>query len=192
MLAGMVVAAAGATGWQFWSQRRKSDAAVQDDVCIVAPALRPEGDDRIASDGPHPIPADARCPVCGMYPARDPRWAAQIVYTDGAAHFFDSPVSLHLYLKDIARFGAGRSLDDIESRWVTDYDSGAWIDALAAFHVDGSDAAGPMRNGNLPAFATEAQAQAFAARHGGRVLSATRIDAPLLARLDTRARHPRR
>ena len=50
-------------------------------------------------------------------------------------------------------------------------------------YVHGSDARGPMRAGNLPAFATRAAAQAFARRRGGRVLAYGQVDGAVIAAL---------
>ncbi|GAO24386.1 NosL family protein [Alicycliphilus sp. B1] len=69
-------------------------------------------------------------------------------------------------------------------------DGGArWIDALGAYYVHGSSARGPMRAGNLPAFATREAAQAFAAQRGGTVLAFGAIDAALIAELAGRGGH---
>lgn len=158
-------------------------------MCIFAPALPYDPASGVAPGMPRPVPADARCPVCGMYPARNPRWAAQVIYTDGATHFFDSPLTLHQFLQDVAQYGGGRGEADIASRWVRDLDTGEWLDADRAFHVHGSSALGPMRAGNLPAFASPEAAQRFAQARGGRVLPAAAIDAALLRELDNRSRH---
>lgn len=163
--------------------------APTDDVCLVAPSLAydPErGLDRFAA---RPVPPEARCPVCGMFPARSPRWAAQVIYRDGDVHFFDSPLSLHLFLADVPRYARGRSRADIAVQYVTDRDGGGWLEAQGAYYVHGSSDAGPMRAGNLPAFASLAGAQAFVAARGGRVLTASQIDAAVLRALDTRSAH---
>jgi hypothetical protein len=49
---------------------------------------------------------------------------------------------------------------------------------------------GPMRSGNLPAFATLDQARAFAAREGGEWLTAERLREGLPASLQRLAPHP--
>jgi nitrous oxide reductase accessory protein NosL len=159
------------------------------ELCIVAPALPYDPASGLPAHAPRPVPAHARCPVCGMYPARDLRWAAQVIYTDGAVHFFDSPLTLYQFLHDMDLYGGGRSTADITGRWVTDIETGQWIDADRAFHVHGSDALGPMRAGNLPAFATSAAAQRFALARGGRVLPAAAIDRVVLRELENRGRH---
>ena len=62
-------------------------------------------------------------------------------------------------------------------------ESGAWVDAQQAVYVAGSSALGPMRAGNLPAFADHAAAQRFVQARGGRMLGFDAIDEPLLASL---------
>lgn len=186
-----VVAAAAFTAGLARQARPGAVAAVAPtgEVCLVAPSLAYDpasGLDRFAA---RPVPAEARCPVCGMFPARSPRWAAQLIYRDGDVHFFDSPLSLHLFLADVPRYASGRGRADVAVSYVTDHAGGGWIDAQGAYYVHGSSEAGPMRAGNLPAFATLAAAQAFAAARGGRVVMASQIDAALLRSLDTRSVH---
>jgi len=53
--------------------------------------------------------------------------------------------------------------------------------------VQGSRALGPMRNGNLPAFANLEAARQFAREQGGQLLRADQITPALLAPLDTRS-----
>ena len=50
--------------------------------------------------------------------------------------------------------------------FVTDFLKRNWIDGRKAFFVAGSDAKGPMRDANLPAFAERDAATAFAADRG--------------------------
>jgi len=78
--------------------------AVPDDVCSVALPQSYDSSSGLALLSPRAVPVDARCPVCGMYPARSPDWAAQLIFTNGDTHFFDSPLSLHLYLQAIERY----------------------------------------------------------------------------------------
>lgn len=144
-------------------------AAVTPEVCIVAPTLAYDAASGRPPEAARDIPPDARCPVCGMYPARQPRWAAQVIYGDGHAHFLDSPLSLFHYLQRVERYAPGRGRADIKRIYVADQGSGRWLPASEAVYVHGSRSRGPMRSGNLPAFATVAQAEAFIAQHGGRV-----------------------
>lgn len=164
---------------------RKSPPA---DVCLVAPPTPFDASSGLGLLAPRAVPADARCPVCGMFPARSRAWAAQVIFKDnGDAQFFDSPLSLFIYLQDVGRYSRGRSASEIGAVYVSDAASGVWIRAETALYVQGSDAVGPMRAGNLPAFADDAAALRFARARGGRVLHATDISAELLRKLDSRS-----
>lgn len=157
--------------------------ATAQDVCIVAPPTPYDPASGLGLHAPRPVPELARCPVCGMYPARNKDWAAQLVFANGDTHFFDSPLSLYQYLQDVRRFTPGRSAADIARRYVTAVDTRSWIDADQASYVLGSSALGPMRAGNLPAFAQRQAAQHFAQQRGGRVLAAGDITPELLQSL---------
>ena len=154
------------------------------DVCVVAPPTPYDSASGVPLAAARTVPADVRCPVCGMYPARFPDWAAQVIFANGDAHFFDSPLSFFLYLDNVARYSPGRSASDIVARYVTDGAGSGWTDAAAAHYVHGSAARGPMRAGNLPAFASAQQAEQFAAARGGQVLAFGAVDSALLASLN--------
>lgn len=139
-----------------------------DELCIVAPLLPPDAAQARDLGAARPVPAHARCPVCGMFPARQPRWAAQAIHRDGHVHFLDSPLSLFLYLQRVPRYAPGRRREDLIALHVSDHDGAGWLRADRAVYVHGSREAGPMRGGNLPAFASAAAAGAFIARAGGR------------------------
>ncbi|KRB42429.1 hypothetical protein ASD94_00085 [Acidovorax sp. Root70] len=153
---------------------------IGDDVCVVAPPTPYDPALGQPLAAAREVPADARCPVCGMYPARARAWAAQVIFAQGDAYFFDSPLSLMLYLGNVAHYTRGRTPDAIVARYVTDTDTGAWLNAQEAVYVTGSSAMGPMRAGNLPAFADAGAAQRFAQQRGGRAVLFGAIDAPLL------------
>jgi len=192
VLAGLVGAAAaiGAWGWQRLSV--PSVELPEADVCLDAPAFPYDPDSGLAVTDPRPVPAGARCPVCGMYPGRFAEWAAQAIFADGYVYFFDSPLSLFTFLSDVERFSPGRTVRDIAVSYVTDsaqVATPAWTVAGNAFYVHGSNALGPMRSGNLPAFAERAAAQAFAQRRGGAVLSFVQVDAAVLQQLAVPSGH---
>lgn len=167
----------------------ETEAALEPDVCIVAPPTPYDSASGLPMHAARPVPADVRCPVCGMFPARAPDWAAQVIFDNGDAQFFDSPLSLFMYLQDVERYSPGRSAAQIIARYVTDVPSRQWVDAGSAWFVHGSTAKGPMRAGNLPAFATREDAQAFAQRRGGSVLPFGAIDAALIAPLAGQGGH---
>lgn len=157
------------------------------EVCVVAPPTPYDPASGLALLAPRPVPVDARCPVCGMYPARSresARWAAQVIFDNGDAQFFDSPLSLYIYLQNVARYTRGREASQIAASYVSDASSGTWLAADTAFYVQGSTATGPMRAGNLPAFADATAAQRFARERGGRLLRSSDISPELLRRLD--------
>lgn len=169
-----LIAIAGIAGWFVPQGLRHEPSTVaafdpMEDVCIVAPATPWDPASGIARFEPRPIPAEARCPVCGMYPARYPRWAAQVIFQDGATHFFDSPVNLLVFLRRVEHYSTYDE-SDVVAAFINDVASDTWSAARDAYFVHGSDALGPMREGNLPAFANLEAAQAFAAQRGGQVL----------------------
>lgn len=162
---------------------------IEADVCVVAPPTPYNPASGLPLQAARPVPADVRCPVCGMYPARSPDWAAQVIFANGDAQFFDSPLSLFMYLGDVARYSPGRSADEIVAHYVTDVPSRSWVDARSAFYVNGSTAKGPMRAGNLPAFASQDAARQFAVQRGGKVLAYADVDAGLVAQLGGQGVH---
>jgi len=158
------------------------------ELCVSAPPIPYDAASGLPPEAPRPVPEAARCPVCGMYPARAPRWAAQAHFDDGAALFFDSPLMLMLWLQAVPRHSPGRRADELRALWVQDHLSGDWLPAQAAHYVAGSAALGPMRNGNLPPFASATAALAFARQRGGQVLGFDAARAPeRLRALDTRS-----
>ena len=164
-------------------------ADMETDFCVVAPPTPYDPALGLPLTAARTVPTAARCPVCGMYPARSLDWAGQIIFSNGDAQFFDSPVSLLMFLNDVPRYSAGRTADDIVARYVTDVTSKEWIDAGAAFYVYGSNALGPMRAGNLPAFAARSAAEDFARRRGGEVRALGAIDAAMLQSMSTQHQH---
>lgn len=162
---------------------------IANDICIVAPATPYDSASGLDLLDPRPIPADARCPVCGMYPARNPRWAAQTLFKDGAAHFFDSPADLFAFLQKVDRHDRRYTLADIAVSFVTDFETGQWIEANNAFFVHGSSALGPMRDADLPAFTSRKAADTLVRRHGGQVLTFAEITPELIQSLSRNLHH---
>lgn len=149
-------------------------------LAIFALALLPLA--ALAAEPP-PIAAEARCPVCGMAPARYPKWAAQIIFEDGKQAAFDSPADLFRFTQNLARYDAKHAARDIARLYVSDYAKGGWLEARQAYFVAGSRARGPMRGPDLPAFASEEDAKFFASRRGGGVLAYAEITPAVIAAL---------
>lgn len=159
------------------------------DICFVAAATPYDPQSRIALDAPRAIPPSARCPVCGALPSRAPDWAAQLIFADGDAYFFDSPLSLFLYLRNLPRYAPGRQASDIVATYVRNTGDGRWLAAQRALYVRGASVRGPMRRGNLPAFLDRAGAQDFIARHGGTIMQSADITAQLLQAMEPARMH---
>lgn len=165
------------------------------DICIVAPITPFDPKWGIALHAPRSIPIDARCPVCGMFPSRSREWAAQVIFNNGDTHFFDSPLSLFLYLHNVEQYSNGRHAENIAVSYVSSVssvnsvnknnldNSANWIKAEEASYVSGSNALGPMRAGNLPAFSSVAAAEEFAKKRGGVVINSRQITPQLLQQL---------
>lgn len=162
---------------------------VTNELCIVAPATPYDPASGLAMLAPRPIPAAARCPVCGMYPARFPRWAAQSIFRDGAAHYFDSPIDLFVFLQKVDRYDSRYAVDEVAVSFVTDFETGQWIEAQDAFFVHGSSAFGPMRDADLPAFASREAADTLTRSRGGKVLAFTEVTPELIQSLNRSVHH---
>lgn len=162
---------------------------VTNELCIVAPATPYDAASGLDMLAPKSIPTDVRCPVCGMYPARFPRWAAQTVFKDGASHYFDSPVDLIAFLQKIDRFNKSYTQEDIAVSYVTDFETGQWIEIGKAFFVHGSTALGPMRTADLPAFSTRQSADAFSRNRNGKVLNFMQITPELIQSMNRNVHH---
>lgn len=185
----LVVAAAAVVLLSHDEQSATDPNLVTNELCIVAPATPYDPASGLAMLAPRPIPAAARCPVCGMYPARFPRWAAQSIFSDGAAHYFDSPIDLFVFLQKVDRYDIRYALNDVAISFVTDFDTGQWIEVQDAFFVHGSSAFGPMRDADLPAFADRATADALIRNRGGRVLAFTEVTPELIQSLNHSVHH---
>ncbi len=164
----------GASMWM-WRQKVARTEAELDEVCIVAPTFPYDPASGLVLAAAREVPPGARCPVCGMFPARNRRWATQVIFSDGAVQYLDSPLSLFHYLQRVERYTPGRVDADIVAVYVSDQDTGEWLDADRAVYVYGSTLLGPMRAGNLPAYATEAQARTLINSHKGKLMTAAAL-----------------
>jgi nitrous oxide reductase accessory protein NosL len=110
-----------------------------------------------SSVGAIKVTKDEKCPICGMFVYKYPRWAAQIFYGD--KHYsFDGVKDLMKYYFD--------HKENITKIAVSDYYTQKAIDATTAFYVVGSDIYGPMGNELIP-FKNESDAKTFYIDHKG-------------------------
>jgi len=118
------------------------------------------------------VEKDEKCPVCGMFTYKYPKWAAQIFYKDGEdeQHYsFDGVKDLMKFYFDPMAWGnyANAKKEKIVKILVTDYYTQKAIDGTKAFYVIGSDVLGAMGNELIP-FAQESDAKTFLADHSGK------------------------
>lgn len=109
------------------------------------------------------VPKEVKCPVCGMFVAKYPKWAALITESSNT-HYFDGVKDMmKFYIFDVD-FPYDRS--KISNMEVTDFYTLKAIDAKKAFYVVGSDIFGPMGN-ELILFLTKDAAENFKNDHAG-------------------------
>ena len=109
------------------------------------------------------VPKEVKCPVCGMFVAKYPKWAALITEDDNT-HYFDGVKDMmKFYIFDVDFPYDRTKISNIE---VTDFYTLKAIDAKKAFYVVGSDVFGPMGNELIP-FLTKDAAQNFMSDHSG-------------------------
>lgn len=119
-----------------------------------------------AAAGPQEITDNSTCGKCGMYPAKYPRWQAQVVFNDGTMTPFDGCKCMFGFLFNMSQFDQEHATSDVASTWVREFNTGDWIDAKKAYYVVGSDEMGPMGKELIP-FADAASAENFQKEHGG-------------------------
>jgi len=109
------------------------------------------------------VTKDEKCPICGMFVYKYPRWVGQIFY-ENKHYSFDG-------VKDLMKYYFSKenqkSSDKIDKILVTDYYSQKPIDAKKAYFVIGSDIYGPMGDELIP-FANEDDAKTFYMDHRAR------------------------
>jgi nitrous oxide reductase accessory protein NosL len=127
------------------------------------------------------VPSEAKCPVCGMFVAKYPKWAALMII-DGKPYFFDGVKDMMKYYIFDGDFPYDRK--KIEKMEVTDFYTLEAIPAKEAWYVLGSTLYGPMGNELIP-FKSEASAKNFMADHQGeRIVRFDAIDAKMVMALD--------
>lgn len=120
---------------------------------------------------PAEITAGSLCALDGMPIADYPGPKAQILYEDGPPEFYCDTVEMFamvLQPESARRVRAVFTQDMARADWTEPRDH--WIDARAAFYVEGSRRKGSM-GPTFASFARREDAAAFAREHGGRVLT---------------------
>lgn len=118
------------------------------------------------------VTEDEKCPVCGMYTYKYPRWATQIFYQKGGHthHWsFDGVKDMMKFYFDSHKWGNYplAKKENIIKILVTDYYSQKGIDGTKAYYVIRSDIYGPMGHELIP-FEFLSDAQTFKKDHYGK------------------------
>lgn len=122
-----------------------------------------------AAKSPQKPRAQDKCPVCGMFVAKYPNFAAQIQFRDGGVLHFDGNKDLFKCYLDLPRYAPGRKQADVAAIYVTSYYDLKLVDGFAASYVTGSDILGPMGRELIP-FANESEAREFLRDHKGKAI----------------------
>jgi nitrous oxide reductase accessory protein NosL len=104
------------------------------------------------------VPKDAKCPICGMFVIKYPKWVATGTHK-GHQDYFDG-------VKDMMKMILFNHVQ-LSNIYVTDYYTTSKIDAKKAFYVQGSNVFGPMGNELVP-FLTLDEAKKFLQDHEGK------------------------
>ena len=133
---------------------------------------------------PLTVPDDTKCPVCGMFVAKYPKWAAAVTTAGDKTYYFDGVKDLMKFYFAPDRYHVDLAGDRIATVTVTDYYSLKAIDGRRAWYVVGANVYGPMGNELIP-FASEDDAKVFLEDHGGdRILSFADVTETLVYDLD--------
>ncbi len=128
--------------------------------------------------------AGDKCPVCGMFVAKYPDFAAQMQFKNGSVLHFDGAKDMFKYYLSPGRYLTSRKQGDPTTIHVTSYYSLAPIDGRTAWYVVGSDVFGPMGRELIP-FGNEAEAREFLKDHKGkRLLRFGEVTAAIVRELD--------
>ncbi len=129
------------------------------------------------------VPKDAKCPVCGMFVSKYPKWAAQ-VNIDAYTHYFDGVKDMmkFYFFPDAYHRDATQSM--ITDLLVTDYYTLETLKARDAWFALGSNVHGPMGNELIP-FKTKKDAETFKNEHAAKkILSFDDITVSIVKALD--------
>ena len=89
------------------------------------------------------VPEGSKCPVCGMFVYKYPKWAAKIV-TPKHTHYFDGVKDMMKFYFEPARYNFDHKIEEFKDIKVTDYYTLHEIEAKNAWYVIGSNIYGPM------------------------------------------------
>jgi nitrous oxide reductase accessory protein NosL len=112
------------------------------------------------------VPSEAKCPVCGMYVSKYPKWAAYMLI-DEKKYYFDGVKDMMKYYIFDGDFPYDRN--SISIMTVSDYYTLEQIPAKEAIYVLDSDIFGPMGHELIP-FKSKNSAKTFMDEHNGKAM----------------------
>jgi nitrous oxide reductase accessory protein NosL len=128
------------------------------------------------------VPKGSKCPVCGMFTAKYPKWTATIKEEDGKTHYFDGVKDMMKYYFDPERYHHKKQA--FREILVSDYYTLKTITAQEAWYVVGANIYGPMGNEFIP-FKTQSDAKEFLKEHfGKKIVKFSEISEDLVYSLD--------
>ena len=127
------------------------------------------------------VPDDAKCPACGMFVSKYPKWVA-MMQIDEKVYYFDGVKDMMKYYIFDGDFIYNRK--HISKIVVSDYYSLEAIDAKEAYYVLDSDVFGPMGHEIIP-FKSQKNAHEFQEEHHGKaIVTFTEITDSMVMALD--------
>ncbi len=127
------------------------------------------------------VPKGAKCPVCGMFVYKYPKWAAKMV-VDKRSYYFDGVKDMMKFYFFDGDFPYDRA--KISQILVSDFYTLEPVDAKKAFYVIGSNVYGPMGNELIP-FKDEKSAKEFLLDHKGeKIVKFNQITPQMVMALD--------
>ncbi|RXI45034.1 nitrous oxide reductase [Malaciobacter mytili] len=112
------------------------------------------------------ISTDVKCPVCGMFVAKFPKWAAKMSVNEHT-HYFDGTKDMFKFYFNPSKYAHNHKKEQIQEIKVTDYYTLEEIDGKKAYYVIGSNVYGPMGEELIP-FKDEKSAKSFKESHYGK------------------------
>lgn len=128
---------------------------------------------------------DDRCPVCGMFVYKYPKWAAGFIFQSGARYFHCCPKCMLHNLHNVEKYQPGQTRDNISQIWVTEYYTTKQIDAQDVFFVVGSTLVGPMGLDLIPVKGKEAAENLKQDYRGEMILLLNEITPEVIAKART-------
>jgi len=127
------------------------------------------------------VPGSAKCPVCGMFVAKYPKWAAAM-QMEGKTYYFDGVKDMMKYYIFDGDFPYDRN--KIDTIWVSDYYTLEAVSAKEAYYVLDPNVFGPMGHELIPFKSAEAAETFMQEHHGKRIVRFHEITARMVMALD--------